>query len=417
MKKVLLTCSLILTALAGYTQQPGFHELFTKGKEEYLLQIAKDTPRFENACRYFREAVALEPSNAEARYFLAYSLDKLNSSHGGFMDQNKLTLTLQASEQMEKVITLQPQYKGEILVLDPYSKLTSIWGSLAFSYLSRQKPDSALWALQGGQKRGGFINALLAYNQQLLNQCKPNAVLITSGDNATFPMLYLQQIKGIRKDITVIDAALIHAAWYTKYLKRNTNIIISYSEAEMDTLNYQVWAPTPIEIINKNNPAQTLAWTLHPTYYEHYILQGDKVLLDIFKHNYFEKEFYFTGPTDTTFNLFLTDHLKDEGLLYHVVANEDNEALEETLKQNLQQFSIAGLTNEEITQSTDALAILNNLRLTYARRAYTLRELGLHEDAKKLFQEMEKKFPLKKMPIYPAAFEDSYNQVRTFVNE
>lgn len=415
MKKQLLTNCLLFIALTGCTQNPRFQELLTKGKEEYKLQIAKDTPSFTKATHFFKEAVQLEPTNAEARYFYAYSLDKLNGSHAGFMDNTKLELTIQASEQMEKVIEFQPIYKGEKLLLDPYSKLTSIWGSLAFSYLSNQKSDSAIWALTEGKKRGGYINALLEYNKQLLNQCKPNAVLITSGDNITFPMLYLQQINGYRKDVTVVDAAMINAAWYFRILKRNDKISISLIDKDLNILGYERWNPTQINILSKADPTQALAWTLYPTYYQNYILNGDKVLLDIFKQNYFEKEFYYTIPVDTTMNLFLTDYLKDEGLLLHVVSTEDNEVQEETLKKNLRQFSIERLTDVEIKKSPDVLGAFNNMRWAYLKRAYQLSQFGLEEEAKELFQDMEKKFPLEKLPVYPDHFESNYQQIKRFI--
>jgi len=106
----------------------------------------------------FLELMNNSNKSVEARYFYAYTLDRIYSGNEAGINFRTISYknTKEISSLLEQVIKEQPDFQPEYK-LSPYSKISSAWGSLALYYIVFDKPDSAKIAFKEGKKAGASL--------------------------------------------------------------------------------------------------------------------------------------------------------------------------------------------------------------------------------------------------------------------
>ena len=77
-------------------------------------------------------------------------------------------------------------------------------------------PLASNWS--AASRRGEMATAAFAHD--LLNSVEPYGVLVTYGDNDTFPLWYAQEVEGVRKDVTVAVLSLLNTDWFIRGIIR-----------------------------------------------------------------------------------------------------------------------------------------------------------------------------------------------------
>lgn len=370
---------------------------------------------FTEAIELLEKAVKQNPNNQEAHYYLGSAYDYSHNPDFTSTINSKKDLSIRASKEFEEVIKISAAYTGEIIALDPYAKLTSIWGCLAYSYNVRNKPDSAQWAYAEGKRRGGFPDFALHYYRYLLQKLEPNSIYISYGDFSTMIIGYLQTMEQLRNDVPLVHFHTIGIPWVSEHAYKKYPWLFSSAKAVSDTTPYFEWAEHTITVPIKNT-GKKFEWRIAPTIDDKYITRANSLLIDLVTTNRFQKGIYFEkgSPPEETLGLYL--YTKD-----CFVADKVNEVLplkyQHDFFDHFETFPFHLLSSINPNCSSE-LSLANNLRINFMQGVMAIaRDEKRLPEARKLFEKMEKQIPESKYPYIDESYRSNAQKLKELLNE
>lgn len=213
------------------------------------------------------------------------------------------------------------------------------------------------------------------FARNLLNSCAPNAILFTGGDNDTFPLWYVQEVEGFRKDVRVCVQTYMGIDWYIEQLKRKINdseaLPLSldtnaYASGKNDYIPFYeipsvkngINLKEYLELVQQQNKAiqvpltsgdmasimpsstlflpvdkgavqkmgivseelvpyipETMSWTIG----KQDLFKSDLVMLDIIASNNWKRPVYFSSTMGSSNNLGLKEYMQLEGYAYRLL--------------------------------------------------------------------------------------------------
>ncbi len=214
------------------------------------------------------------------------------------------------------------------------------------------------------------------YSENYLKSCRPGAILITNGDNDTFPVWCLQEVYGIRRDVRVINLSLGNTPWYIEQLRDRDSVPISWSDDEIDRLRSIVTSSGTVFRIQDQlveNVIRTNRWR-HPI------------------------QMTFTVPPESRRyqGRTLDSNLTLEGMAFTLVPDEKEPDInfEVTRRLFLEEFNYRGVNDSTIYQNESTVRLLDNYAQGFILLADSLKRAGDFEGCIKIMEQGINTVPL-----------------------
>ncbi|UCF77867.1 MAG: hypothetical protein JSW03_07060 [Candidatus Eiseniibacteriota bacterium] len=169
----------------------------------YAARYAKD----KNYSTLLAKGVKEYPANPTLLYLKA-------TEHPGAHED------LEGRKFLERAIAIDPNY-------------TDPWFSLVIHYMDSGDMERLDLALRRLLESGVITDEVMDLNYNMLVGLEKDAIVITNGDNDTYPGWILTRILNVRPDVNIVNRSLLNTEWYPLYvIERGLPRFIGKTELE-----------------------------------------------------------------------------------------------------------------------------------------------------------------------------------------
>ncbi|MBA7574625.1 hypothetical protein ES708_16437 [subsurface metagenome] len=254
------------------------------------------------------------------------------------------------------------------------------------------------------------------YGYNILASCDDNAILFTNGDNDTFPLWYLQEVMGIRKDVRIVNLSLLNTDWYILQLKHENppvpdnysgdgiinTLPIQYSEDYIENTlcgrDYEDLAARLWPLDGQEVTAAGITWHLpaHDPARYRFALSADetvgtlriqdKMVANIIQWVNWQRPIYFAVTVATENKIGLEDYLAMEGMVYRLVSTRAEPGQVQlnvpVMEKNVfEKYRYRSLDDPTIYKPPNSLKLVTNYFIGFAQLCEQYLAMGEHEKA------------------------------------
>ena len=190
-------------------------------------------------------------------------------------------------------------------------------------------------------RSGNFVAWDYSYN--ILQSCEPNGIIFTNGDNDTFPLWYLQEVEGLRTDVSVVNLSLLNTDWYIKQMRdarSDETKFIKLSDSQIDKITSSLtrWETQKVRVPVNNDPKNKdgfIEWTMKPTFAGAALRVQDLMIMRIINDAAWRVPIYFAVTVSQSNRIGLDQYLDMQGLTFQLKSHPTKPVDSEKMYENL----------------------------------------------------------------------------------
>jgi hypothetical protein len=279
-----------------------------------------------------------------------------------------------------------------------------------------------------------------------LESTPKDAILLTFGDNDTYPLWYAQEVENIRPDLRVINYSLLGTDWYINQLRyklnesapadiiftaeqiqgNNRNVVPVYplpnydqnryydlekilrevvaSEDERNKVSMQsgdqanvlpvrkLSIPVDVEAVRKNiklNPGDSIVSEIRIDVQRNYLQKNDLAVLALISANKWQRPICFTSVQELR-AMGLEKYVRLEGLSYRLVPVMNTIVAKDVAYTNImEKFKYGNASKPGVYFDEENRRHMNSIRLAHATVAKSLVNANQKDSAKKLLRKYD----------------------------